>query len=65
MEETKLSEQFLERARNRINEAEKQLIDARALIARLRKAGEDVSAQERQASELEYKIQRYKEAFKD
>lgn len=60
-----MSEAFLDRARKRIEEAEKSLIDARALIARLRVAGEDVGEQERKASELEFKIRRYKEAFKD
>jgi len=60
-----LSEDFLERARLRIEEAKKQLKEGKSLIERLRKAGEDVIQQEQKANQLEYKIKRYKEAFKE
>lgn len=60
-----MSEEFLERARSKIENAKIQLKEAKALIDRLRKAGEDVTTQESRASQLEYKIRRYEEAFKD
>lgn len=59
-----MAEEFLVRARSRIEEAKKQLEEAEALISRLQRAGEDVSQLQQRANELKYKIQRYEEAFK-
>lgn len=58
-----MSEVFLERAKKQVEEAEKKLADAKVLIGKLRTAGEDTGAIEQRATELEYKIQRYRRAF--
>ena len=50
--------------RDSIQDAEKQLVLAKDLIDRLRKAGEDVTEAEKQYRLVKTRIDRYKLAFK-
>ncbi len=54
---------FLAELRARVAEAERRAKDARDFITKAIAAGVDVSAQEKQLSELEASIRRMKEAF--
>jgi len=58
-----MAEEFLEAVRADIERAEKARAAALDMIARLRRAGEDVTELERNARRLQARIERYKRAF--
>lgn len=58
-----MSKEIITKVRQDVEEAEKQLTVAKDLIARLRRAGEDVSEMEREQRRIELRIARYKKAF--
>jgi hypothetical protein len=60
-----MSENFIKGVRKQVEDAEKRLVEAKELISRLQTAGEDTTDLQSQATALEYKIQRYKQAFKE
>lgn len=58
-----MSEKIIAKVRKDVAEAERQLAVAKDLIARLRRAGEDVTELERNQRRIELRIARYKKAF--
>lgn len=59
-----MAEEVVNTARAAIEEAEKQLAEARDLLTRLRKAGEDVTQAETEYRATKLRLDRYKRAFK-
>ena len=58
-----MSKTIIAKVREDVEEAGRQLETAKDLIARLRRAGEDVSEMEREQRRIELRIARYKKAF--
>jgi len=58
-----MSEELLKEMRKRIKVGDEALKGARELITRLKVAGEDVSALERQYVATKARVDRYKKAF--
>jgi len=60
-----MAEEIIKRAREDIERGKKQLEEARILIDRLKRAGEDTLELERRYNEVKRKLERYEQAFRD